>query len=455
MGFAPLTFSGVSSFSQDFQTILTRAVKIASLPLQQLQNTDSDTISRKALLGTMQTAVGDLASAISSLGTVGATGGLGASSSDPSRVAVALSGATATGSYSISNITSLASAASELSTSGYADPAATPVSLNGSMELVIGNHAPYDFTLSNNSLNGLRDQINSLNAGVSASIITTDAGSFLTVTSKSTGATTLSLTDDPGTGTHQNVPWLTNTNQGSNASFLLNGKQVTRSANTISDAVPGVTITLLGTTASTQPITLSLTSDRTQLSTGLQNLVTKYNAAVDEMDKHVGPAADLLLADQSVLGVQSIMRQISGYRGTGTGSINSLMDLGISLDRTGKMTFDTSAFSSLPDSSIAGAFAYLGSSTSGFGGLSSQLTSYSDPTTGLINIEQNGLQQADQRLQKQISDMTDRINVMQTALQARLQAADAMLAQLDSQQQMLTASLQSLSVSTFGKQQGN
>jgi hypothetical protein len=41
---------------------------------------------------------------------------------------------------------------------------------------------------------------------------------------------------------------------------------------------------------------------------------------------------------------------------------------------------------------------------------------------------------------------------MQTSLQAKLQAADALLAQLASQQQMLAASIQSLNLATFGTQ---
>ena len=84
--------------------------------------------------------------------------------------------------------------------------------------------------------------------------------------------------------------------------------------------------------------------------------------------------------------------------------------------------------------------------------MSPQLTAYSDPTNGLINIEQNGLTQTDRNLQKQISDTVDRINIMQTALQAKLAAADAALARLESQQQMLTASIQSLNFSTYGSQ---
>jgi flagellar hook-associated protein 2 len=447
MGISPLTFTGVSTYSQDLQSILTRAVNIAALPLQQLQNDDSATLSRKSLLGTMQGSVDDLTNALLSLSTVASSGSLGGSSSDTSKVTIALGSTASTGSYAISNITSLATAASEMSQSAYADPAATPVSANGSMRLVAGGKT-YDFTLTNNSLNGLRDKINSLNTGVSASIITSDSGSYLTVTSSATGKTTLSLIDDPGDNSHASLQWLTSQNQGSNASFQLNGKPVTRTTNVITDAIPGATITLLGTTPDTETITLSIGTDRSQLTSALQAFTNKYNAVVNELDKHSGPNADLLLADSSVLGVQSIMRQISAYRSTSGGAVGSLVDLGISLDRNGQMSFAPSVISGLPDSSIAGALSYV----AGLGTMSSQLGAYSDPVTGVIHSEQDTLTASDQRLQAQISDMTDRINDMQTALQARLQAADALLAQLASQQQMLTASIQSLNLTTFGKQ---
>ncbi|MBI3679636.1 MAG: hypothetical protein HY235_04505, partial [Acidobacteria bacterium] len=50
MSLSPLTFTGVSTFSQDFQTILDRASRIASLPIQALQNQQKDLIQQKLLL---------------------------------------------------------------------------------------------------------------------------------------------------------------------------------------------------------------------------------------------------------------------------------------------------------------------------------------------------------------------------------------------------------------------
>ena len=46
MGIAPLAFTGVSSFSADFQTILERARQISQVAVKQLQNKDSDEIGR-------------------------------------------------------------------------------------------------------------------------------------------------------------------------------------------------------------------------------------------------------------------------------------------------------------------------------------------------------------------------------------------------------------------------
>jgi hypothetical protein len=51
--------------------------------------------------------------------------------------------------------------------------------------------------------------------------------------------------------------------------------------------------------------------------------------------------------------------------------------------------------------------------------------------------------------------MTLRISNFQRATSARLQAADALLAQLQSQQQLLTATIQSMNYSLYGKQPNN
>src|SRR5437764_3361093 len=101
MSLAPLTFTGISTFSADFQTILSRAVSIASIPLKGLQNNDADTLQKKTLLSTLGGAASDLGTSLKALGSLGATKALAASSSDPAIVTVTNTNATAAATYTI------------------------------------------------------------------------------------------------------------------------------------------------------------------------------------------------------------------------------------------------------------------------------------------------------------------------------------------------------------------
>jgi flagellar hook-associated protein 2 len=442
--FAAVPLNGVSQYSSDLQNVLNRAVQIAQIPVTELQNKDSDVLQQKTLLASLQSTVSDLATSLSSLGTVASNQALSATSSNPSAVSVANTGSTSPVSYTIDSITSAATAASERSLASYADSSSTPVSTTGTMQLTVGAQT-YQFTLANNTLVGLRDQINSLGAGVTASILTTQGGNYLSLSANSTGATTLALNDDPAGA---NTSWLTNTNQGTNAVFSLNGIPVSQSNNVVNSVIPGVTFTILGSTAS--PVTLSLQSDRTQLSSGLQDFVNKYNALRTALNAQEGPSAGLLSGDTAVTQLENVVRQLTAY-GTSTGTVNSLSDLGIEFDSSGQASFNQTTFDSLTDTQISDAFKFVGSATTGLGAFSAALQQYSDPVTGLFKVEQDGLTTTDQHLQDQISTLTTRITATQTSLVAKLQAADAAIAQLQSQQQTLNASLQGLNLVLYGK----
>jgi flagellar hook-associated protein 2 len=374
-----------------------------------------------------------------------------AASSDPLIVAVTYSGATSPATYSISEITSVARAASETSQTGYADSSAAPVSATGTLKLVIGSEQ-HTITLSptQNNLAGLRDAINNLGAGVNASVLTTGTGAnpnYLSVTAAAFGETTLQLFDDPD-GANTNL--LTAANQGSNAVFKLNGVNVSKPSNVINDVVSGASFTILDTTDPGVAVTLSLSTSRAQLQGAVRDLAARYNALASDVGTHVGPGAGVLSGDFIVREIQQNLRQLLSYEG-GSGAIRNLSDFGIELGADGKMTFNTETFDALPDTSITAAFEFLGSESTGFGGLSRKFSQISDPVSGLARLQQDTYDTADRRLQSEIDTLTERITALQTSLNAKLQAADAILAQLDSQQRILDASLEALTFSTFGR----
>jgi flagellar capping protein FliD len=75
----------------------------------------------------------------------------------------------------------------------------------------------------------------------------------------------------------------------------------------------------------------------------------------------------------------------------------------------------------------------------------------SDPVTGLMSYELTSYDATDRRLAEQIEVLSARVNSTQSTLFAQLQAADALLAQLESQQTILEASVESLNLVLFGK----
>lgn len=342
----------------------------------------------------------------------------------------------------------------------YADVKQTNVSTLGAktVQLVYGS-TTQNITLTDqtNNLSGLRDAINNLGIGVTASIITSDAThNYLSLSVNTPGQTTLKLQDVPlggdGKPDYNGTPanLLATTNSGTNAVFQLNNLPVTRSTNSISDLIPGVSLTLQGTTGSSQTVNIVLATDPSQLSSAIQTFTQNYNALQDQLTAQRGPSAGMLSGDYLINNLSEDMWQLGTYQGSG--GIKSLSDLGVTFDTSGKMSFNPNVFSSLSDSQISGAMKFFGSSNSGFGAIANRFTQLSDPALGLIRQQEDGYDQQNADLTNQINATTQRNAVRQAALNSKLQAADALVAKLQSQQTMLNASIQALNYSLYGYQ---
>jgi flagellar hook-associated protein 2 len=545
IGTGALYFTGISQYSSDFQSILTRAHEIAQLPITALQNEVSANQGKSQALDAMDPVVGRLGSVVASLGSLAANGGLSASSSNSSLVTATTTGNPAAGTYTISNIKSLASAASEMSLTGYADATGAKVSSSGYVNLVVGSQTYQLNIAQENNLGGLVNAINNSGAGVTASILTTGTGAtpdYLVLTATSTGATTLNLNDlqspndlvtSTGTGTETSLntyadPFSTpvsasgyvnlvvgsrtynlnisgsnylsglvqainssganvtasivnralsistkdggattiqvndmtpknlisNTNQGSNADFFLNGIEVTRSSNTVNNIISGVSFTLTGLTTNSAPsATISVSSSGSQLSGALQTLVSSYNALQTQLGQQEGKSGGVLVGDSLIWQISSDMQQLATYwNPNSTSSIHSLSDLGIEFSNTGQMSFNQNTFNSLSTSQISDAYSFLRSSTSGLGALANNFTAITDPIEGLIAVQQNDYTSEDQHLNDRISALTQQATVAQNALTAKVQAADALVAQLQSEQNSVSAQVQSLNYVLYGYQ---
>lgn len=135
------------------------------------------------------------------------------------------------------------------------------------------------------------------------------------------------------------------------ANVTVNGVAIKRSSNTISDAIPGVTLGLVadaqtsGGTAPTSIVTVA--RDTSAVSDAINNLVNAYNDFADTLDilgdakSTVDKYGGALAGDSLLRNIRSTVYQaLTAQSPSATDSIRNLADIGVSVDRTGKLFLD-------------------------------------------------------------------------------------------------------------------
>lgn len=265
-----------------------------------------------------------------------------------------------TGSYSV-QVDSLAKAQS-LASGTFVDKDSTSVG-TGTLTLQVGDETK-TLTIdgSNDTLQGLANEINEAGIGVSAGVVDTGDGFRLVVSSEETGTAneiSISVTDDDGNntdtaglsqfaydGTTNN---LTQTVAAKDAVVQINGIQITRSNNTIDNAIDGLTFDL-----KTEGVTseVKVTQDLDKVAGRVQEFVDKFNGLQSTIKQLSGFNAEtgqgsLLTGDSTIRGIQSQLRNVLTrvVPGLENASVRSLADVGITTNfETGGLEFDSEKF---------------------------------------------------------------------------------------------------------------
>ncbi len=244
---------------------------------------------------------------------------------------------------------------------------------------------------SNNSLAGIRDAINTANIGVSATIVN-DGGTSpyrLALTSTSIGKTNsmkISVAGDAPLSTllaHDPAATqnLSETATAQNAEFKVDGVAISKTTNSISDVIQGVTLSLLKTNVGA-PTVVTVARDTASVTTAVNAFVKAYNDAnktLGDLSAYNATTkqAAILQGDSSVRSIQSQMRNTltSTLAGIG-GSYTNLSQIGVSFQTNGTLAVDSTKLQSAIDTNfndIASLFAATGKATD-------SLVSYSSST---------------------------------------------------------------------------
>lgn len=421
-------FNGTSRYSADFQSIITRSVAIASLPLNQLNNQLNALNSRSSALTTLSTQFADLHTALTNFGSAGNTST--ATSSNPGIANVQASATTLPGNY---QLTVLDPGSHTVTLSGDAltkvtDPQTQSITSATSLTLTAGGQQ-FTITPSSQSLSALAQAINAAGAGVKATILNLGGSGSpdyrISLQSDALGPDSVQLND----GTSDLLDTLAT---GTPAQYQVNGLPATPISSTSStvELGPGLTADL----QQAGDTTITVARDSGAISNAVSAFVSAYNTVVDTLLQNHGTNTGALNGDAVIVELERTLRGLSTYQG-GSGTIQTLADLGINLDRYGKLSVDQSKLDDVLASDPDGVQAFLGSAdTSGFlKTASDSLTGVDDPINGILTSLQETVQERISKQNSQIADMQNRIDLMQANLVARMAAADSLVASLEQQ----------------------
>lgn len=405
-----LSSPGIGS-NLDVNGIISKLMTAEQQPIVALNKKEASYQAKLTGFGTLKGAISQFQTAVSGLADISKFQGVRANASDSGIATVSATSSAPAGVYSL-EISKLAQSQklAALGQTSTTNPISNGVitfdfgtialGATGSFDAASGKYTGADrsFTSNgagiktvtidgtNNSLSGIRDAINKANIGVTATIVN-DGGTSpyrLALSTTATGKSNslkISVADDaPGTSTalsgllnHDPAgnQALSETLTAQNAEFKVDGIAVSKTSNTVTDTIAGVTLNLTKTNIGSAS-TISVARDTAAITSSVNAFVKAYN----DMSKTLKDAvafnpetkASAILNGESI--VRSIETQIRGVLNApvigGTNNFTNLSKVGISIQKDGSMVVDSAKLQGAVDSNfgdLAGLFAVAGKSS--------------------------------------------------------------------------------------------
>jgi flagellar hook-associated protein 2 len=395
--------------------------------------------------------LGSLQSAATALKDPAGLSGFTTTPGNTSLFAASASSTAASGSYNIT-VSQLAQSQKLKSTAFATKTEAIGV---GTLHLRVGSAAAKDITITaTDNIENVATAINNAKAGVQASVVFDGTSYFLTLSAEATGAdNVVNLTTTDGDGNNTDTAGLsrlvydagvtqnlTQTQAPLNALLEVDGVTgISRSSNTISDVISGVTLTLKSAPAAPgNASTLGVSRDNGVLRGKIDAFIKAYNGVMNyfkeqqRFDTKTNKAGALLgdgtaslirrklsgLIDASVPGMQADFRRLS--------------DLGIQTNAQGQLEIKDSA---KLDKAIASNFEevvdFFTQTTAGSEGFAVRLDKtvgeFLETGTGILATRQDGISQSIERVHKQIDRYETRLVDTERRLRAQFTSLETLL----------------------------
>lgn len=424
-------FSGNSRFATDFSQIIDRAVSIASLPLVQLEQDRARVSDQQVALNSLDGKFENLQSALLNLQTAAAKDEFNTSISDGNVVKTTVGGTVLTGTYTVDvlDFGGKESALSQNELPVVTDPTTESISASTAFTLTVGG-VDYALSPANSSLVDLADAINSSEAGVTATIVNVGPSSApdyrLSLQAQELGPLGVQLNDG-------SADLLDTISAGSQLQYTVNGSATILSSSRSVTLAPGLTADFLS--VGTANITVGTST--TGIVQSLTAFVSAFNDSVAELDIHRGENPGALAGSSVLSPLSDTLRSLSSF----TQGDLDLSGIGLTLSKEGTLQFEAGVITKADATTLASIREFLGDGeTSGFVKFAvDSLNNVEDAETGLIESAKGSLQDQISRQTDAIAVQEERLEALATDLQARMAAADSLIASLEQQVQQVTA----------------
>jgi flagellar hook-associated protein 2 len=309
-----------------------------------------------------------------------------------------------------------------------------------------------DIPVGDGTLAAVVNGINSAKAGVSASSIKLDGGTYrLHVVATTTGRESdFTLTNTDGSDL---LGGLTATS-GQDAEITVGTDTVHSATNTFTGLSQGLDVTLPSGMAAGTAVDVVVTRDSAAAQQALQGLVDSANEILTSIDKlssydAASKSSGPLAGDPSVRALRTkVLDAVTRAADGGT-----MADLGVQTDRYGKITFDTTKFATAFTADPALLSSKLGgAATSAVPGFAARLaavaTTASDSARGVLTTNIQNRQSSVTTMQKSIEDWDTRLEVREATLSRTFAALEVSLSKLQNQSSWLAGQVNNLASSS-------
>jgi flagellar hook-associated protein 2 len=372
-------------------------------------------------------------------------------SSNPAAVSAVLTGGAAAGGFQI-GVQRLASADQVTQQTALATASTDDV-----LHIKVGAGASADVNITaGDTLAAIASKINgNTNSQVYASVI----NNKLVLSGQVTGgANTIAVTSD---NTLASDLGMTQTLTANDAAYTVNGQPMTSASNIVSNGLPGMTLTLNGTTANDATLVVSAPAPSTSTN-AIQGFVTAYNSTIDLISGYVNqpkvsnPTTDadreagMLQGDQQLLSILSSLRQsVSTTMSGATNGMGYLGSIGLSTGAAvgtgtisqdsleGKLTLDTTKLTSALAGNFSSVKALFTNATGSYSseGLSQRMNDLITPQAGSRGVLASRITSEASLVTsyfQQIADIEQRVTLREATLRAQFTAMETAVSQLQS-----------------------